>query len=299
MIPVAFMSREKPESIAAAEAVQDALSVNFIDGTFSPWEKSNEIKTFMDRLKKEDYPAFNGRPTVVFYSCEGATETTTLKTKAKTERVFELESSRTTIKVYNSIFDVIESRQPCIYTMFVNLVRVDISQTLPLHDPYINKKTGPFMGFFNVDGQCVSIVRGAKIGPSSYTRNIKKLIGNPSASRGRYTKVEHGLDKLEELTREEYLTTMHLEESLKKAARSSSKNKRTMGKAIKSMSTTRSNDAIRAEKLKTKQTEVGKELDAIRSNLHKMTGTAVGCAGCAVCLEKAAAAAAASQTSSY
>ena len=167
MIPFAFISREKPESIAAAKAVQDALSVNFIDSTFSPWGKSDEIKSFTDRLKKEDYPAFNGRPTIVFYTCRGATETKILNTKEKAERVFELESSETSISAYNSIFDVIKSRQSCIYTMFVNLIRVDISNTTPEHDPYINNRTGPFMGFFNIDGQCVSIVRGSKIGSSS------------------------------------------------------------------------------------------------------------------------------------
>jgi hypothetical protein len=295
----AFKMRSKPESVAAAEAVQDALQVAFVDGNFSPWTRSAEMQTLGSRIAKEDHPAWNGRPTVVFYTCEGATKTTTSKTKKKTTRESPLQSSRISVKVYESIYDVIKSRQACIYSMFVNLVKVDISQITPAQDTFINNKTGPFMGFFNIDGKCVSMLRGSQIGMGSYNRNIAQLLGTPSASRSRYVAVEGRLDKLEGLTRKEYVMDLDIQECLAKAKKYASKKKKSMGSIkMKKLSSTKSIAAIRAEKMQVAKATRDKQIADLRSSLHELTGRAVGCEGCPVCLEKAAAARSA-KTSSY
>ena len=225
-----------------------------------------------------------------------------MKTKQKTEKVFELESSRTSANAYFSIFDVVGSRQTCIYSLFVNLVMVDISQTTPEHDPYINNKTGPFMAFFNVHGECESILGKSKIGKNSYIRSVKALIGNPTDSRNRYAKVDKGLGKLEELVREEYLKTMSLLDCEARAAKAAAKKTRTLGSGkMNTMSKTKSCDAIRAEQLKEYLSKVGDNITTIQSDIDELVSSAVGCEGCAVCKEKARikAAAAVKETGTY
>jgi hypothetical protein len=277
--------RAKPESVAAAEAVHDALTVTWIDGTFSPYLKSEDIQNLKDRLSYESYSSQNGRPSVVFYTAYGAAG------PSRSGKTVELRSSELSAKVEPSIFDVVKSRQSCIYAMYVNLIKVNISGVTPEHDTFLTNRTGPFMAFFEIDGTCKGVLSGSMINASSFNRAVSTLLGNPAGARQRLGTVAKKLSELEKMSRDLFLMEEKLKKSQAEAARMAKKKKGSLGKQISSGATSVAEK--RLTQLQQTKTDLDRNILECRSGIHELTGKAVGCEGCPVCVQKAKAAAAA------
>ena len=196
------MRRANPDMLAAAKESSALLTVDFEKGSFTPMGTDPKVRTLRDRLAAESYPGRNGKPTVVFFTAERAREVPKKYSRGKkpaTPR--RTKASEASQKVYDTVFDSKNARVACIHTVYVTLVKTDVSHVTKTQDRFLNGETAPMIAFYDTKGGLSGFIKGNLIGPSAYCREASKVLGNPVASRKLTLAVSGKLTSLESLVR--------------------------------------------------------------------------------------------------
>lgn len=169
-----------------------------------------EVRTLGERLAAESYLGKNGKPTVVFFTAEKARETPKTYSKGKKAAPRRTRASLASQAVYDSVFDSKNARAACIHTVYLTLVKTDVSNIAQGNDRFLNNEAAPILAFYDADGKLSGSIKGNLICPSAYCREASKVLGNPVASRKLTLAVNNKLTELESLVRKRCLVDREL-----------------------------------------------------------------------------------------
>jgi hypothetical protein len=206
--------------LTAAKESSAILTVDFKKGSFTPMGSDPKVRTLRDRLAAESYPGRSGKPTVVFFTAERAREVPKKYTKGKRPSApRRTKASEASQKVYDTVFDSKNARAACIHTVYVTLVKTDISHVTKGQDRFLNSETAPVIAFYDTKGRLSGSIKGNLIGHSAYCREASKVLGNPVASRKLTLAVNDKLTSLESLVRKRCLVDRELGSKAAQVAR--------------------------------------------------------------------------------
>lgn len=239
-----FQKRYRPER---DYALAEVARVNAIKRDSSNLSGSDSAAiSLTDRLREASMPSQDGKPVVVLYTAEFATDK-----KGKGTRAAAISQ-----KIYDKMIHPVDNRQACFYARFAHTLKIDVSKVAPSQGKLINNKTAPLMLFYAMDGTYSSHIDARLINERSFCKAIQKTLPGNTAQLARNAReYMNDLNSLEALARSQYLTDDKLatarakiQQAKKRKRRSSSQATSTTEKRVESLA---AKSGILADKIAT------------------------------------------------
>ncbi len=211
--------RTKPEKEAAQAQSRAILSVSWQNGSFEAKNGTGAPRDLKLWLKGDSHVGENGKATVVFYTAENAVRGNSSRRSTSSQtRSFGKKASNTSgaaakptpaalasRKIYENTFDTVKNRQACIYSHFVNMVRIDVSEVGNDEDAVLNNVTTPVMAFYKGDGSYAGHYTARTITDRAFCQGVTRLLKEQQVdARGLGTSCLQAISKLERLVEKKY-----------------------------------------------------------------------------------------------